>query len=390
MAKRTPTYVLTLSLTVETWQAHMLEKRLNIGRMMYNACLGEAWRRYKNMVRDPKYQEAIRMKKGTLRTERLKHVREQYGVGKYALNMYVQAMGQKFKQNIGSQMAQNIAERAFSAMEDVMYGKGKKVHFCPWGAFYSLEEKTNNTGFRYFRAKQQMEWLGLVMPVQLKANDRYAHIALQDRIKYCRLLKKGIRGKNHYFVQFALEGFPPQKPNQQHSTDNNARVGIDMGTSTIAVVDVRVEDMNYKSLQVRAKKTEISEKTGRYKRKKRFGKSIANRAPAMLLAILDHKLKAKGLRLKRIDTAKVKASQFDHFTQTYTKKTLGTRWNHFEQGKVQRDLYSAFLMMNTTDDLTAVSIERANETWSSFFKLHEQEIARIQALNKKQLRSIGL
>jgi len=54
----------------------------------------------------------------------------------------------------------------------------------------------------------------------------------------------------------------------------------------------------------------------------------------LFLTILDNKLKAKGLTLKKIDTAKVKASQFNHFNQTYVKKSLGTRWNHFEQADI--------------------------------------------------------
>ncbi len=436
------------------------------------------------MKRHPDYKKAAQLEKGSERNRLFKHLKEEYGVTKYALNRYVQPMEQKFKQNIGSQMAQNIAERAFSAVEKVMYGQAKKVRFCQRGEFHSLEEKTNQTGFRYFPDRQQMKWLGLTLPVILKDSDEYAHLALQDRLKYCRLLKKVICGKNRYFVQFALEGFPPKKRNQRHSKDPKKRVGIDIGTSTIVVVsdkkvqltelaegiateerkrrnlqrkldrqrrannpnkfnedgtgksfnrnrwvisknylktkyqlaeisrklaekrkqkhqqyandilslglDVRVETMNYKGLQARVKKTEISEKTGRYKRKKRFGKSIANRAPALFLTILDNKLKAKGLTLKKIDTAKVKASQFNHFNQTYVKKSLGTSWNPFEQGDIHRDLYSAFLIMNTKDNLKKVDIKRATATWPSFFKAPEEETRRIRGLNKKQLSSIGL
>ena len=164
-----------------------------------------------------------------------KPIKEQYGVRKFDLNMYVQGIGRKFKQNIGSQMAQNIAERAFRAVEKVMYGNGKKVHFCSVGQFFSLEEKTNKTGFRYFPENKRMEWLGLILPVMMKDQDEYAHLALQDKIKYCRLLKKQIRDKNRYFVQFVLEGFPPKKRNQNYSKDEKARVGLDIGTSTLAI-----------------------------------------------------------------------------------------------------------------------------------------------------------
>ena len=480
----TPTYVMTLPLKVETWQEHILEKRLNIGRNIYNACLGEAWRRYKYMTRNPEYWDAIRMPKSKERNQLLNQLKEQYGVRKFDLNRYVQEMGRKFKRNIGSQMAQNIAERVFQAVEKVMYGNGKKVHFCSVGQFFSLEEKTNKTGFRYFSENKRMEWLGLILPVMMKDQDEYAYLAFQDKIKYCRLLKKQIRDKNRYFVQFVLEGFPPKKRNQNNSKDENARVGLDIGTSTLAIVseqevkilelaeglsvderhkrmiqrkldrrrrannpnkytsdgtinksnrekwiqsenykktrkelaemsrkiadkrrlahnqlanyilslglDVRVETMNFKGLQAKAKKTEISNKTGRFKRKKRFGKSLANRAPSMLLSIIDNKLKYFGLSLKRINTAKVKASQFEHFTQTYVKKKLSKRWNHFEQGDVQRDLYSAFLIMNTKDNLCEIDVGRANKTWNNFFDKHEQEMERMKHLNKKQLSSIGL
>ncbi|WP_234028494.1 transposase [Lentibacillus sp. Marseille-P4043] len=424
------------------------------------------------------------MPKGKERNQLLNKLKEQYGVRKFDLNRYVQEMGRKFKQNIGSQMTQNIAERAFRAVEKIMYGNGKKVRFCSVDQFFSLEEKTNKTGFRYFPENERMEWLGLILPVMIKDQDEYAHFALQDKIKYCRLLKRRIRGKNRYFVQFVLEGFPPEKRNQNYSKDENARVGLDIGISTIAIasekevkllelaeglseeerkkrilqrksdrqrrannpgkykengtinpsnrdkwiqsenykktrkelaemsrkvaakrkqahnqlanhilslgLDVRVETMNFKGFQVKAKKTEVSEKTGRYKRKKRFGKSLANRAPSLLLSIIDNKLNYFGLKLKRIDTAKVKASQFEHFTQTYVKKKLWERWNHFEQGNVQRDLYSAFLIMNTKDNLYEIDVGRANETWNNFFDKHDREMERLKHVNKKQLSSIGL
>lgn len=480
----TPTYVLMLPLKTELWQSHVLEKRLEIARKIYNACLGEAWRRYKYMIRQPEYWKAIRMEKGRGRNKRFHQLRKDYDVEKFSLNMYVQDMGRKFKKNMGSQMVQNIAERAFSAVEKVMYGKGKKVYFRPKGKFFTVEEKTNQTGFRYFRERNTVEWLGLVMPVILKAKDEYAHQALNDRIKYCRLNKKVIRGQNRYFVQIVLEGFPPRKKNRMDSDDKNARVGLDIGTSTLAYasaqtvglvelaegigvdetekrilqrkldrmrrannldkynedgtikkgnkekwvqsnnyikarkqlaeiqrkisekreqshnrlanhllslgLDIRVEQMNYQGLQRKAKETTVNEKTGKINRKKRFGKSIASRAPAKLIAIIDRKLHPYGLTVKKIDTVKVKASQFNHFTQTYVKKPLSNRWNHFEQGNVQRDLYSAFLIMNTKDNLQEIDVERANKTWERFFELHEQEMKRIKYLDKKHLSSIGL
>lgn len=109
---------------------------------------------------------------------------------------------------------------------------------------------------------------------------------------------------------------------------------------------IYVEKMNFKGLQKRSSDTEISEKTGKYKRKKRFGKSLANRAPSMLLDILDRKLRYWNRELIKIDTYSARASQFNHLDGTYKKKKLSERWNSFNGIRVQRDMYSAFLIMN--------------------------------------------
>ena len=46
MAKNTPSYVLNLDLEIELFQEHILEKRFEIGRKIYNAVLGIAKNRY--------------------------------------------------------------------------------------------------------------------------------------------------------------------------------------------------------------------------------------------------------------------------------------------------------------------------------------------------------
>jgi len=63
--------------------------------------------------------------------------------------------------------------------------------------------------------------------------------------------------------------------------------------------------------------------------KKQFGKSIANRAPSILLAIINRKLKYFGKQLAEINTYEAKASQFNYFDETYKKKKLSQRWNDF-------------------------------------------------------------
>lgn len=134
-----------------------------------------------------------------------------------------------------------------------------------------------------------------------------------------------------------------------------------------------VEKMSFKDLAKRAEKTE-KWANGRYKSKKRYGKNIGDRAPAMLLEIINRKLLSYEKELQKIDTASVKASQFNHKTGEYIEKPLSARWNNIEGDEVQRDLYSAFLIQNVSEDLKSVNVEKCNERYDSFLDLHDSLI----------------
>ena len=151
--------------------------------------------------------------------------------------------------------------------------------------------------------------------------------------------------------------------------------------------NIYVETMNYAGLQRRAKKTEKNDK-GKFKKKKRFGKSLANKAPSMLLTIIDRKLKYYDRQLIKIDTYSVKASQYNHFDETYKKKKLSERWNDFNGIKVQRDIYSAFLIMNVNTDLKTINKEKCDETFENFLMLHNKEVDRLRG--NKNLSSIAI
>ena len=150
---------------------------------------------------------------------------------------------------------------------------------------------------------------------------------------------------------------------------------------------IYVEKMNFAGLQKRAKNTEKNDK-GRFKRKKRFGKSLANKAPSMLLTIINRKLGYFGEKLIEIDTFSAKASQFNHMTGEYHKKSLSQRWNDLNDVKIQRDLYSAFLIMNISDDLKSFDIKKCNDRFDNFKKLHDIEIQRLSSIDT--LSSMGI
>ena len=82
------------------------------------------------------------------------------------------------------------------------------------------------------------------------------------------------------------------------------------------------------------------------------------------------------------------AVELYHFDGTYRKKSLGQRWNDFNGIKIQRDMYSAFLIMNIADDLKSFDIEKCNKKFDNFYQLHNLEVERLKG--HKNLRSIGI
>lgn len=160
-----------------------------------------------------------------------------------------------------------------------------------------------------------------------------------------------------------------------------------LGIST----NMNLETMNYRSLQSRSKKTTINKKNGKYNKKSRFGKSIANHAPSMFEDTLERKLHYVNKELHYTDTAKVRASQIDHSTGEYVKHDLGTRSFIVDGHKVQRDLYSAFITGHTYKSSAesvkpdAVNFKKCKKDFKQFIELQSQEIERIRALNNPSL-----
>ena len=141
-----------------------------------------------------------------------------------------------------------------------------------------------------------------------------------------------------------------------------------------------IEEMRFRALAKRAKETKRT-KSGRFARKKRFGKSISNKAPALFVSILRRKVLAAGGSFQEVDTYSVKASQYNHIEDTYTKKKLNQRWNIMPDGTtVQRDLYSAFLIQNVDGTLKSVDRSLCEQSYQQFLRLHTQEIERLSEI----------
>ena len=112
----------------------------------------------------------------------------------------------------------------------------------------------------------------------------------------------------------------------------------------------------------------------KFKRKKRFGKSISRRAPARFLLELKQKAEAVGGGYAEVDTKEFKASQYNHVTGNYEKISLSQREKQIGGRIIQRDLYSAFLIHNADLELKHPDVEKCNYELKKFVDKHDQLI----------------
>ena len=162
------------------------------------------------------------------------------------------------------------------------------------------------------------------------------------------------------------------------------------------------EPMNYSSYAKRSKKkaerktTSVTMKKSsgefiqvfKFKKKKRFGKSVNRRSPGLFNSMLELKAKKYGIPVINVNIRKYKASQYDHVLGEYIKPSLSERVKKVGGKRVQRDLYSAFLLWNMQDEKT-ISQEKCRDSFPWFLKKQAYVVNKLLRSGEKT-RNFGI
>lgn len=134
---------------------------------------------------------------------------------------------------------------------------------------------------------------------------------------------------------------------------------------------------DYKKLQQRASYSEKNEKTpsGKYKLKKRFGKTVADHAPAMFVTILDNKLKQYGQPgVHMVNMVHEKGKQYSHLIDDYIEVNPHSKFVELGGQKVRKDLYSAFLVMNADKTLSKTDKKLCDSSFDDFLRMQDLSV----------------
>ncbi len=233
----TLTFVLTIPLVVKPGEDRVLIGRMEAGRRLYNATLGEALRRHGLLKQSKDWQHTRTIPDKKLRGSEFGRLSKEAGFTPAAIITFARNCKNEagWKDRLGSNVTQRIAEQVFAAMQQYSFGKRGRPRFK--GAsrpLRSLEATTNAANIIWKPETGCIEFGNLTLPARLasKTQDPYLHQALTGRTKYCRVLWRNVNGVRRWFVQLMQEGIAPVK----HEQACGEIVGLDIGPSTVAVI----------------------------------------------------------------------------------------------------------------------------------------------------------
>lgn len=237
---KTPSFVCEIECRFDSHSLKMLRSRLEAGRQLYNAVLGEAKKRLARMRSDSDWEKARALpKKSAERKRAYRDLRERHGFSEYALHKHKSLDASCWiREHLDVHTAQKVATRAFKAVEAQAFGVREEPRFKRYGGLRSLESKSNAAGIRFREDPPRIEWNGehgdLVLGLTAKPDDPLQAHGLSSRVKYVRLVLRTIRGVERVFAQLVCEGTPYWKPG--HEIGRGKPVAFDLGPSQVSVV----------------------------------------------------------------------------------------------------------------------------------------------------------
>lgn len=247
-------FAMEFELIVGNQEINFFEKRFNTGSNIYNLCLRHCIKQLNRLKRDKKYRKFVKtlksvnrkLEKKNLPQDEIKRLKEtktsfinkikklekEYQFTENDIQKYAKAPREFNGKVLNSNIVQKIASTAFNAVKKIQYRKAKKVKFKKKGEI-SLEGKNNKTGFIFDIRIMKLK-LGQKLFCNLKTLDKRQRNCFKNRIKFCRVLKRYIRGKKRYFLQIVFEGTP-----EVDFQIGEGEVGLDLGTSTVAICSDR-------------------------------------------------------------------------------------------------------------------------------------------------------
>ena len=98
----------------------------------------------------------------------------------------------------------------------------------------------------------------------------------------------------------------------------------------------------------------------------------------------------ENVELKYVDKYNYRASQYNHLTNEYSKPLLSERVKKIWENVLQRDLYSAYLLLNHKKNLKEIDRKKCIEHFNTFLEKHNELISKLKEEKEKYPQSFWL
>ena len=237
MSKNTPSYIHDFPLKTNKHIDRKLAIKFRCLRELYNMVLAEVFRRNKKLRNDPRFKKAnlLNKKEETKPEAKLlyKALDEDYKLKNNYLQSFATCAKNSsyMKDHLDGDTVQVISDRAFNAFNEYRFKKRGKPRFKSLhkGLKSICGKKNACVSFKDGKVK----WKDLSIDVVYDKKDKHGvqFHALSQKVKYCRINSKFVKGKIRYYLQLVVEGTPLQR----HFISDSS-FALDVGVSTVAAV----------------------------------------------------------------------------------------------------------------------------------------------------------
>lgn len=249
-------YTVRIPLKLNSYEERFLSKSFFFSDKIHNSLVKVGQKRLNAIMNDKIYRQArleygesgfSKKKANTLskaQKVRRKELIElmQSKVMEYKLlskdfDAYVSTIQKKYRNYVSSHQAQAEVKAVYSGIQKVLYDNGTHLHFKRYNQFDCIKQKNSTNGVK-LRNWSQIEFM------KHKYNLNPSHstymqeimntVDIQNDVVYSFLKRIEFNSGFHYYAIVTLKGEAPYK--KHLSSNDKARTGVDLGTSSIATV----------------------------------------------------------------------------------------------------------------------------------------------------------
>lgn len=234
-------FIVEFLLETDEAQEQILNKRMEIGRRIYNQCVSKSRKAYQEMVKTKRYRQ-INAELDTIKTQKqdktkktdrekelyaeLNAIRKEFGLTEFGMKELALYQSHAFSRHIDSGCAVSIGSQLWNAWDDFFFGEGEDVRFCKYGDFNSLQGMNNKFGITIIKNAVHKSWKGektaliwgktaksinLAIPIRIHKDNPYEMEALNNDIANSRIVRKSFDGEDTFYIQIVFKGLPPVK-----------------------------------------------------------------------------------------------------------------------------------------------------------------------------------